>query len=111
MSITITELYRRLFGKSKLLSGDVISMAEHGRVGGVSSEQGFKFIDYTDYAIKITELGSYTYIAYAPPGSDEADAVWKAMRLDDSAGLKITHADGDVLFDNIATDLTSLSYS
>ena len=111
MSITITELYRQLFGKSKIQSGDVISMAEHGRVGGVSSEQGYKFIDYPDYAIKITESGSYTYIAFAPPGSDEADAVWKVMRLDDSSGLRITHADGDVLFNNIATNLTALSYS
>ena len=107
----INDLYRQLFGRGGTRKGTDIDMAEHGRVGGISSEQGFKFIDYTDYAIKITEVGNYTYIAFAPPGSDEADAVWKAMRLDDSTGLKITHADANADFDNIATDLTALSYS
>ena len=110
-SVAITELYRLLFGRSKLYGGDVISLAEHGRVGGVSSQQPFKFVDLPDYALKITESGDYTYIAFAPPGTAEATAGWKVMRLDSSGGLKITFADGDSKYDNSATNLTSLDYS
>lgn len=113
MSVVITELYRLLFGRSLLQNGDVIEMAEHGRAGGVSDGQPFKFTDGVNYAIKMTESGSYTYIAYANPGTLDSEAKWKCMRLDDSAGLRVTYADGDTNFDNLATDLTSpsLNYS
>ena len=107
----ITELYRQLFGRSKLLNGNVIEMAEHGRRGGVSTGQPYKFVDLLDYAIKITEAGSYTYIAYAPPGTAESSAGWKVIRIDESAGMRVTYADGNENFDNVATDLTALSYS
>lgn len=38
----------KLFGKGGLKDGDVISMAEHGRVGGVSTGQPFKFVSNID---------------------------------------------------------------
>jgi len=109
--MTITELYRLLFGKSTLLNGDVIDMSEHGRSGGVSTGQPFKFTDLVNYAMKITEDGSNTYIACANPGTAESAAKWKVMCLDDSTGIRITWADGNTNFDNVATDLTALTYS
>ena len=109
--VTITDLYKLLFGRKGIGGGNVIDMAEHGRQGGLSTGQPFKFTDGLDYAIKITEDGTDTYIAYAIPGSTEADEVWRAMKLDASSGLVITYADGDNNFDNVATDLTVLSYS
>lgn len=63
------------------------------------------------YNIKITESGDYTYIAKAPVGTAQASAAWQAFRIDESSGLVILYADGDANFDNIATDLTALSYS
>jgi len=109
--ISVTSLYKQLFGRKGPGIGTDIDMAEHGRQGGLSTGQPFKFTDFLDYAIKITESGSYTYVAYAIPGSAESSAVWRAMRLDESSGLRITYADGDNEFDNVATDLTALSYS
>lgn len=109
--MTITDMYKRLFGRKGIAEGDVISMAEHGRSGGVSTGQPFKFTDSVNYAIKITESGSYTYIGWANPGTLESEAKWKCMKMDDSSGLVITWADGNTNFDNIATDLTSLDYS
>lgn len=62
-------------------------------------------------ATKITEAGSVTYIAQAAPGTAEATAKWQVKKLDETTGLVVTYADGDASFDNIATDLTALSYS
>lgn len=117
----IDAVYKSLFGKKAPVDGSVIELAEHGRVGGVSTGQSFKHVVSIDpnsggtikgdYVLKLTEDGTTTYIAKAAPGSDESDAVWQAYKLDASSGLKITFADGDANFDNVATDLTSLSYS
>lgn len=63
-------------------------------------------------AIKITESGKLTYFAWAAPGSAEADAVWKAMRIDDSVTneSRIMWADNGN-YSQVATDLTALTYS
>lgn len=44
MSNIITDLYQQLFGRKGIADGNVIDMAEHGRVGGVSTGQPFKFV-------------------------------------------------------------------
>ena len=64
-------------------------------------------------ATKVTEVGDIAYIGKAAPGSAEASAVWQAMKIDESvAGTTIVEwADGDAKFDNVATDLTTLTYS
>jgi hypothetical protein len=64
----------------------------------------------TDYAVKVTEVGAVTYLGKAAPGSAEASAVWQAKKIDASSGTKITFADSNANFDNIATDLTTLTY-
>lgn len=43
MSI-ISDLYTSLFGKDHIQDGNVIDFAEHGRVGGVSTGQPFKYV-------------------------------------------------------------------
>lgn len=62
-----------------------------------------------EYSRKITVDGTDTYIAHAVNGTLEADAKWRCQKID-SAGTR-TWADGNTDFDNIATDLTALSYS
>lgn len=62
-------------------------------------------------AIKKTPVGTTTYLAFAVPGTTQATAAWRALKMDESSGLVITWADGNDLFDNIATDLTALTYS
>jgi len=65
----------------------------------------------TDMATKITTVGDITYMGFAKPGTDEASAVWQARKVDTSSGVVVTWADGNADFDNVATDLTALSYS
>jgi hypothetical protein len=65
----------------------------------------------TPMAVKITENGAVTYIAKAPAGSSQSDPVWQVRKVDETTGTVITWADGDGNFDNIATDLTALTYS
>lgn len=62
-------------------------------------------------ATKITPVGSVTYIAYAVPGTPQASALWQARKVDQTSGTVITWADGNANYDNVATDLTALSYS
>ena len=62
-------------------------------------------------AIKMTYDGNITYIAIAKPGTTQATAAWQVKKINETTGLVITWADGDSKFNNVATDLTSLSYS
>jgi len=61
--------------------------------------------------LKLTESGNYTYVAKAPVGTAQASAAWQAFRIDETSGLVILWADANDNFDNVATDLTVLSYS
>ena|SRR3990167_7415175 len=62
-------------------------------------------------AMKITEVGAITYLAVSAPGTAQSAAAWQALKIDETSGMVITYADGDADFNNIATDLTALSYS
>lgn len=62
-----------------------------------------------NYARKVTVDGTDTYIAWALPGTLQAAAEWRACKID-TDGTR-TWADGNGDFDNVATDLTALSYS
>lgn len=103
-------MYQRLFGRKGIADGSVIDMAEHGRTGGLSTGQGFKFSSDIDEAAVIHTAGSVTYVAVAAPGTDVADPLWQVKKIDASSDTVITWADGNANFDNVATDLTSLSY-
>lgn len=63
------------------------------------------------FAIKVTTSGTTTYVAKAAIASSQASAVWQAQKIDKSSGVVITWADGNANFDNVATDLTALTYS
>ena len=109
---TITSLYRQLFGKRDPVDGDVISMSEHGRVGGVSTGQGFKFADSIKQAIQIdTSVTNVVYLGYAAIGSSTGASVWQILKINTSSGAAFTWADGDSNFDNEWDERTNLSYS
>lgn len=62
-------------------------------------------------AKKITVSGANTYIASAVVGSAQASAVWQIKKITVSGvDTIITWCDGDQLFNNVATDLTTLTY-
>jgi hypothetical protein len=58
-----------------------------------------------------TTTANVTYVCKAKVGSSAASSVWQIMRIDETSGLVITWADGDTLFNNIAANRASLSYS
>mgnify|MGYP001546679273 CR=1 FL=1 len=66
----------------------------------------------TGEKFKITVDGSDTYIGLAKPGTAQATAAWKALKISVSGSdTTLEFADGDTEYDNVATDLTALSYS
>jgi hypothetical protein len=62
-----------------------------------------------DLQIKIVNDGTYTYICKARVGTAESEASWKIYRID-ATGNKM-YADADLIYNNIATDPTILTYS
>ena len=62
-------------------------------------------------AMKVTTDGNVKYIAIASPGTSQATEKWQVQKVDTTNGVVITWADGDSNFDNVASDLTALSYS
>lgn len=67
--------------------------------------------DRINLAKKITVDGTITYVASGPLGASQADAVWQVKKIDATTGVVITWQDGNDLFDNTATDLTSGNFS
>jgi hypothetical protein len=62
-------------------------------------------------AMKITEVGDTVYIAKAPVGTAQATAGWQVKRIQTvGADTAITWCDSNAAFDNVATDLTTLTY-
>ena len=51
----ITDLYYQLFGRAGTTKGSDIDMAEHGRVGGVSTGQPFKFVSSINSETGVSE--------------------------------------------------------
>ena len=64
-------------------------------------------------AMKISVRGDNTYVAKAPVGTAVSASSWQAKKVAVSANgdTLITWADGNVLYDNAATDLTGLTYN
>jgi len=63
-------------------------------------------------AKKITTSGDDTYVGIAPIGTAQTTSGWQCKKISVSgATTTVTWADGNANFDNVATDLTSLTYS
>lgn len=65
--------------------------------------------DSDNLAISVQTSGSDTYVGEAAPGTSLSASTWKAYKVDSSGNL--TFADGNATYDNVATDLTALTYS
>jgi len=105
------------YGSPSGRHNSTIEYAENAKINGVSGKKVFQ-VDSTgnvvnagDYALKVTVDGSVTYVGIAAPGTLQSEAKWQCKKIDETTGVVITWADGNANFDNVATDLTSLSYS
>lgn len=65
------------------------------------------------YNLKIDDAGGGVFYAgQALPGSTTSEAVWQIQRITLTSGdWDAIFADGDILFDNVWDDRTSLTYS
>jgi hypothetical protein len=108
--MSIRSLYRLMFGKRDPVEGDVISMSEHGRAGGTSNDQGFKFVNSVDTSLKYVIDGSDVYVAESKPGAVLTEAVWKVYKFTNADGT-ITYAGGNSNYVNPADDIKNLVYS
>lgn len=86
---------------------DIYSLSWVASIGGGASNGSIA----TNYS-EITQIsGNYVYTAKALIGSQTQDAVWQVSRTDTTGPIVTAWADGNDNFDNIATDLTGLTYS
>jgi len=120
---TTKDKYQQLFGKSGIRQGDVISFSEHGRVGGLSTGQPFKFVNVIDqttgnpvnfeglYTTRRVETGGIVYYGEADAGSLESSSVWRIYRVHTVSGVETKEfADGNTNFDNSWNSRESLAY-
>ena len=73
------------------------------------SSKGNAWMEVYPWQVKVETDDTYTYVAVATPGTSEDAAAWRVYRTDSDGNL--LYADGNELFDNVATDLTTLDYS
>lgn len=111
--VSIVSLYRQLFGKRDPQDGTLIDMAEHGRAGGISTGQGYKFTKNVDEITKIDVPDtSTTYIGKAKIGTASSSALWQIKKISVSGDVtSITFAGGSDSYNQVWDDRASLSYS
>lgn len=85
-------------------------------VGDVSSSStpatGLIVKAYPPLAQYVKVSGSYTYVGEAEVGTTLATAAWRCKRIyDATTTIQVTWADGNANFDNVATNLETLSYT
>jgi hypothetical protein len=115
--MSISDLYQQLFGKNHIQDGTVIDMAEHGRVGNVSTGTAYKNVN--SLSPNITELDYVSglnpiYIGTAAPGSLTSTAVWQIKKLTydgNNNPTVILAANGTTEFNQIWDNRAALSYS
>ena len=75
--MNIIDLYRQLFGRRGMLEGNTIDMAEHGRVGGVSTGQPFKFVSNVGFTAWVSTAVTLTDAdtAYLLPTTEQVGRI------------------------------------
>ncbi len=106
---TISDLYINLFGKGAIQDGTVIDMAEHGRTGGVSTGQPFKFVAIPSLAVQAATNASLTVTGFAKPGTLTSTANWKLMAEDVNGN--VLWANGNDNYTNIFDNFNTISFS
>ena len=62
-------------------------------------------------AVKVTTVDTSVYIGTAIIGTEQSAAAWQAKKITTSGTTTtVTWADGNANYDNVATDLTALTY-
>ncbi len=90
------------------VAGDVLYFA-----GARWVNRNLEELTVPDYTTKLDDVGGgVTYVGYAAPGSLDADAAWKIVKLTESGDdLVKEYADGTKDFDKIWDDRATYTYS
>ena len=102
--------------KSALVDGDrhvQVDVLTSGLPSDAATQTTLDTISFggKQFALKMTTVGDVDYIGEAAVGTATSAALWRAKKVDSTSGILITWADGNANFDNVATDLTTLTYS
>lgn len=95
--MALPDIYRALFGKDHLTDGDVISLSEHGRVGGLSTGQGFQHNVLID-----KDTGSYLAIVGGAMAVNATGSATLAEQQTQTTSLQL-------IDDIVATDDSSIT--
>lgn len=111
--VSIIDIYKTLFGRKGIKDGNVIEMAEHGRAGGLSSGQGFKYTRNVEEKTAIDAVdSSTTYIGKAKQGTATSADDWQIKKILTSGSITtISYAGGTDTYDKVWDDRDSYSYS
>ena len=112
--MSIVNIYRQMFGRKGPAEGSVIDMAEHGRAGGDSDKQGFKYTSSAPETVRVAENSgdsNITYVGSSYPGADTSVSEWQIKKIDETSGTNVTFADGNDNYDNEWDERENLSYS
>lgn len=111
--MTLSDIYRNLFGKDHLQDGNAIDLAEHGRSGGVSTGQGFKFTkDVPEKTLIDESISGVTFIGSALPGTATTTDAWLIKRITESGtDTLIEYPSGIAEYNTAWVSRASLSYS
>jgi hypothetical protein len=104
--MTINDLYRNLFGRGGTTKGSDIDMAEHGRAGGLSTGQPFKYTGNVEHKFLIDRdgQGNPIYIGMAKIGTSTSDPLWQIRKLTFDGSNNVTaieYAGGTNSFNSI----------
>jgi hypothetical protein len=58
-----------------------------------------------------SSLAGISYLGKAKPGTAGSSALWQIRRIDETSGVVILFADGNIDFDNVWDNREALSYS
>lgn len=100
-----------------MAEGNPIDMAEHGRMGNISTGTAYKNVRQLATSQLLLDYDSTTnpvYLGSAVPGTATATAEWQIRKLAyDSSGniTSIKYAAGTPEFTQVWNDRTGLSYS
>lgn len=110
--MSVIDLYQTLFGKTHIKDGDVISMSEHGRAGGISTGTPFKGIQEIPLKTIIDNQGDSIYIGEAHPAALVSEEKWRIFKLIVSGSItSIYFASGSDKFDKEWDERSSYSYT
>lgn len=96
--------------KKEYKSLDVAPSTVYG-LSDPDGEVAIPILGYAALKLDDTTTANVTYVGKAKIGCAGSAALWQIMKIDETTGLVITWADGNVNFDNVWDNRASLSYS